>query len=73
MQNEEVVKSGRNKPNVLLKSFGDVGLIFELWCLIKDANKKSSVQSDLNYHILTLLNKHQIEIPLPQLPISKAP
>jgi small-conductance mechanosensitive channel len=63
---EEVVKSGRNKPNVLLKSFGEIGLIFELWCLIKDANKKSSVQSELNYSILKLLNQHQIEIPIPQ-------
>lgn len=71
MQNEEVVKSGRNKPNVLLKSFGEIGLIFELWCLIKDANKKSTVQSELNHNILTLLNQHHIEIPIPQLPLSK--
>jgi small-conductance mechanosensitive channel len=64
--NDEVVKSGRNKPSVLLKSFGDVGLIFELWCLIKDANKKSNVQSELNYTILNLLGEHNIEIPVHQ-------
>jgi hypothetical protein len=63
---DDVIKTGRNKPNVLLKSFGDYGLNFQLWCLIRDANKKSSVQSDLNYAILELFKTHNIEIPIPQ-------
>jgi potassium efflux system protein len=63
---EEVIKTTRNKPNVLLKSFGDYSLNFQLWCLIKDANKKSIVTSDLNYMILKLFKEHKIEIPIPQ-------
>jgi small-conductance mechanosensitive channel len=65
-QHDDVIKTGRNKPNVLLKSFGDYGLNFQLWCLIRDANKKSVVQSDLNYTILKLFREHHIEIPIPQ-------
>ena len=65
-QHEEVIKTGRNKPNVLLKSFGDYGINFQLWCLIRDANKKSNIQSDLNFTILNLFREHQIEIPIPQ-------
>jgi len=63
---EEVIKTGRNKPTILLKSFGDYGLNFQLSCLIKDANKKSSVQSDLNYSILQSFKENKIVIPIPQ-------
>jgi potassium efflux system protein len=66
MSHDEVIKTGRNKPNVLLKSFGDYGLNFQLWCLIKDANKKSIVQSDLNFSILKLFSDNRIEIPIPE-------
>ena len=49
--NEEVVKTGRNKPTVSLRSFADSTLNFQLGCLIKDVNKKSFVQSELNFAI----------------------
>ena len=63
---EEVVKSGRNKPVVLFRSFADSSLIFELGCLIKDVNKKSVVKSDLNFAIEKAFREHNIEMPYPQ-------
>lgn len=64
-EHEEVIKSSRNKPSVLLKSFGDRGLVFHLNCLIKDATKKSVVQSDLYFMILNLFKTHHVELAIP--------
>jgi potassium efflux system protein len=66
LQHEEVIKIGRNKPTVLFVSFGDSSLVFQLSCLIKDVNKKSVVQSELNYAIEKAFREHQIEMPYPQ-------
>lgn len=63
---EDVIKTGRSKPNVLFKEFGDNSLIFHLWCLIRDANKKSVILSDLNYSILKLFNENYVVMPIPQ-------
>ncbi|HGF0880193.1 TPA: mechanosensitive ion channel family protein, partial [Legionella pneumophila] len=48
-KHDDVVKSGRNKPVVLFTSFADSALTFQLWCMIKDVNKKSTVKSELNF------------------------
>jgi hypothetical protein len=61
-----VIKTGRSKPNVLFKEFGDNSLIFHLWCLIRDANKKSVILSDINYSILKLFNENNVVMPIPQ-------
>lgn len=63
---DDVIKTGRQKPNILFKGFGDHALIFQLWCLIRDANKKSIISSDLNYAIFKLFNEHQVVMPMPQ-------
>lgn len=60
--NEEVVKTGRNKPTVLLRSFADSTLNFQLGCLIKDVNKKSLVQSELNFAIEQAFRDHDINM-----------
>ena len=52
---DEVIKTGRQKPYVLFRSFGEKALVFQLCCLIKDVNKKLMVQSDLNFAIDELL------------------
>jgi len=57
---DEVIKNNRNKPYVLFSSFGEKTLVFQVWCLIKDANKKTSVQSELNFAIHKLFHEHQI-------------
>lgn len=59
-EHEEVIKTGRNKPIVLLRSFGDSNLVFQLWFLIKDVNKKFIVRSDLNFAIEKAFREHKI-------------
>jgi len=63
---EDIIKTGRQKPHVLFKGFGDHTLVFQLWCLIRDANKKSMISSDLNYSIFKLFNENNINVPMPQ-------
>ena len=63
---EEIIKTGRNKPVVIFHSFGNDSLIFQLVCLIKDVNKKSLIQSELNYAIEEAFREHRIEMPYPQ-------
>ncbi|HBB52686.1 MAG TPA: portal protein [Legionellales bacterium] len=63
---DDIIKTGRQKPNVLFKGFGDHALMFQLWCLIRDANKKSVISSDLNYSIFKLFNEHGVVMPMPQ-------
>lgn len=60
-EHEDVVKNSRNKPSVLLSSFDDKTLVFQLWCLIKDAHNKSTIQSELNYAIHRLFKQQQIQ------------
>lgn len=63
--NEEVIKSHRNKPVVLFCSFGDSNLIFQLWCLIKDVNKKAQVTSELNFAIDEAFRENNINMAFP--------
>lgn len=63
---EEVIKTGRNKPVVLLRSFGDSNLVFQLWCLIKDVNKKFIVRSELNFAIDKAFRENNICMAFPQ-------
>ena len=65
-QHEDVIKTGRSKPLVLFRSFGESAMLFQLWCLIKDVNKRFVVQSDLNYAIEEAFRKHNISQPFPQ-------
>ena len=57
---DEVIKTGRNKPMVLFRSFGEKGLSFQLCCLIKDVNKNLMVQSDLNFAIDQLFRENKL-------------
>ncbi len=65
-EHDEVIKTGRNKPVVLLRSFGDSNLVFQLWCLIKDVNKKFIVRSELNFAIDKAFREHHICMAFPQ-------
>ncbi len=68
--NEEVVKTGRNKPTVLFRSFAENTLVFQLGCLIKDVNKKAIVQSELNFAIEKAFRENNIDMPFPQRDIT---
>lgn len=65
-EHDDIIKTGRNKPNVLLRSFGENNMIFQVYFLIKDANKKSSVQSDINFAIEQMFRENNIRIAYPQ-------
>lgn len=47
----DIIQEEPNKPIVLFRNFGDSSLIFELWCIIRDINKKFVVNSELNFSI----------------------
>lgn len=64
-EHDEIIKSPRAKSSVLFHSFGESGMIFQLWFLIKDGNKKSNVRSDVNFIISRLFREHQIKIAHP--------
>lgn len=65
-QHTEVVQEAPNAPVVLFSRFGESSLIFDLWCVIYDVNKKSLVVSDLNFAIDAAFREHKIEIAFPQ-------
>ncbi len=65
-RHDEVIKTERNKPTVLLSSFGENGLLFQLTCLLKDVNKKSVVRSDINFEIDKAFRERQINMPFVQ-------
>lgn len=65
-KHEEVVHETPNEPIVLFSRFGESSLIFDLWCVIHDVNKKYVVVSDLNFAINTAFKQHKITIAYPQ-------
>ncbi len=66
-QHPEVLQETSNKPAVLFRSFGDNSLIFELWSIIRDVNKKFHIESDLNFAIDRTFREHGVVIAFPQL------
>lgn len=62
----EVIQESGKKPVVLLKKFADSTIVFELWCLISDINKKGVIESDLNSAIYEAFRENHINMPYPQ-------
>jgi potassium-dependent mechanosensitive channel len=54
------------KPYVIFENFGDNSLGFKLYCIIRDANKKYIVPSDLHFQIDKLFREHNVTIAFPQ-------
>ena len=69
-EHDEIIKSPRAKASVLLDKFGDSAMVFQLWFLIKDGNKKAAVRSDVNFTIDRLFREHHIKIAHPQRDIN---
>jgi len=65
-EHPDVIKDEKKKPQVLFKKITDNNLLFELWCLIQDINKKSTIESDLNSAIYQAFQENHINIPYPQ-------
>lgn len=62
----EVIKEGSYQPLVLFSSFGESVLLFELWCIITDVNKKAFITSDLNFALYKACRENEINIAYPQ-------
>ena len=62
----EVVNEGLTKPQVYFFEFSDNALLFELWCIIKDVNKKNMVLNELNSEVNKRFIELDIQIPFPQ-------
>lgn len=65
----EVLQSPPNEPAVLFRNFGESSLQFELWCIIKDVNKKFIVTSDLHFAIDQAFRENNISIAFPQMDV----
>lgn len=65
-KHDEIIKTTRNKPTVLFHSFGENGLVFQIWFLIKDGNHKSDIKSFIHFEIERLFREHQIQFAFPQ-------
>ena len=63
---DAIVKQAPNAPTVVFRAFADNKLVFQLWGMIHDVNKKSAVQSDLNFAINAIFRKHHIQFPKTQ-------
>jgi small-conductance mechanosensitive channel len=66
LSHPEVLKKSPNEPSVLFQEFGDSALQFELWCPIKNVNKKYPVKSELNHAINKAFSENNITIAFPQ-------
>lgn len=69
-EHDEIIKSPRAKSTVLFHKFGSSAMIFQIWFLIKDGNKKAIVRSDVNFKIDRLFREHGIQIAHPQRDIN---
>lgn len=65
-RHDDVVHESPNEPVVLFSRFGESALIFDLWCVIHDVNKKYLVVSDLNFAIDAAFRQHKVVIAFPQ-------
>lgn len=65
-KHDDIVKTSRSKPTVVFHSFGDNGLVFQLWFVIKDGNRKSEIKSHIHFEIERLFREHHIQFALPQ-------
>jgi potassium efflux system protein len=63
---DDVIQEAPNEPVVLFTSFGESSLVFNLWCVINDVNKKHVIVSDLNFAIDAAFRQHKIVMAFPQ-------
>jgi len=67
LKHPEVITSIKNnKPRVFLRSFGESSILIQLWFLIKDANRKAAVRSDIYVEIFKAFKENNITIACPQ-------
>ena len=70
IENAEVIKNNKDKPTVYFSAFQESSLLFEVWCSIKNVNKKYMVLSDLNCAVDKAFKEHNVVIAFPQRDIN---
>lgn len=66
-EHSEVITSIKgNAPRVYIRSFGENSMLFQVWFLIKDGNKKVGVRSELYFEIERVFKENNINIAYPQ-------
>jgi small-conductance mechanosensitive channel len=66
-EHPEVLSDGSvPKPAARFQAFGESSLNFELFCYLKDVDKRIEVRSDLHFAIDKVFRQHDIVIPFPQ-------
>lgn len=63
----DVIKTVRNNmPRVFLRAFNESSMLFQLWFLIKDGNRKVAIRSEIYFEIIKAFEKNNISIAYPQ-------
>jgi len=66
-ENPDVITdTPKYQPLILFREFGDSSLKFEMYCVIRDVNKKFLVGSELNFAIDKLFRENHVVIAFPQ-------
>lgn len=63
---EVITTIKNNKPRVFLRAFGDSSILIQLWFLIKDANRKAAVRSEIYIEIFKAFKENNITIACPK-------
>jgi len=65
LQHTEVVKKGKNKPEVLIElkpARATLDVLLTLWCVIRDVDERYHVSSEINYNVLQALKAADIPL-----------
>lgn len=65
LQHVDVIKKGKNKPEVLIElkpERATLDVLLTLWCVIKDVDERFRVSSDINFAVLQALKVANIEL-----------
>lgn len=63
---EVITTIKNNKPRVFFRSFGENSMLFQVWMLIRDGNKKVAVRSEMYFAIEKAFRENNITIAYPQ-------
>ncbi|MDF1757686.1 MAG: mechanosensitive ion channel [Legionellaceae bacterium] len=70
-KHSEIMTSVKNnKPRVFIRSFGENSMLFQLWFMVRDGNKKVLVKSELYFEIERVFRENNIVIACPKRDIN---
>lgn len=63
---EVITTVKNNKPRVFIRSFGENSMLFQVWFLIRDGNRKVAIRSEIYFEIIKAFKANNIAIAFPQ-------